>query len=115
MQPQMAVADVDVQRIRLERMRTPTFHAAAEALGHPETRFRRVKFAHAVQERDVGLIRPLDRFPFVPDDPAKLDLDCYVAFNIQVQGLPLAISTKLKLVEVTHVDQPPVERFVAVG
>ena len=87
LQPQMAVADVDVQRIRLERMRTPTFHAAAEALGHPETRFRRIGFAHAMQERDVGLVRPLDRFPFVPDDPAKLDLDCYEAFNIQVQGL----------------------------
>ncbi|MBL8771017.1 MAG: NAD(+) synthase, partial [Phenylobacterium sp.] len=36
---------------------------------------------------DVGLIRPLDRFPFVPDDPARLDQDCYEAFNIQVSGL----------------------------
>ena len=33
------------------------------------------------------LIRPLDRFPFVPDDPARLDQDCFEAFNIQVQGL----------------------------
>ena len=38
--------------------------------------------------RDAAdLIRPLDRFPFVPDDPARLDQDCYEAFNIQVQGL----------------------------
>jgi NAD+ synthase (glutamine-hydrolysing) len=35
----------------------------------------------------VGLVRTIDRFPFVPDDPAKLDLDCYEAFNIQLQGL----------------------------
>jgi NAD+ synthase (glutamine-hydrolysing) len=35
----------------------------------------------------VGLLRPLDRFPFVPSDPARLDQDCYEAFNIQVQGL----------------------------
>ena len=34
-----------------------------------------------------GLCRPLDRFPFVPDDPARLDQDCFEAFNIQVQGL----------------------------
>ncbi|MDB5444433.1 MAG: glutamine-dependent synthetase, partial [Phenylobacterium sp.] len=33
------------------------------------------------------LIRPIDRFPFVPNDPARLDQDCYEAFNIQVQGL----------------------------
>jgi NAD+ synthase (glutamine-hydrolysing) len=38
----------------------------------------------------VGLIAPLDRFPFVPDDPARLDQDCYEAFNIQVQGLSQA-------------------------
>jgi NAD+ synthase (glutamine-hydrolysing) len=34
-----------------------------------------------------GLERSIDRFPFVPDDAAKLDRDCYEAFNIQVQGL----------------------------
>ncbi|WP_010532884.1 NAD(+) synthase [Brachybacterium squillarum] len=33
------------------------------------------------------LRRHLDRFPFVPDDPARLALDCYEAYNIQVAGL----------------------------
>ena len=84
---QMAVADIDVQRIRLERLRTPTFNAAAAAANHPETAFRRIVFEHAAHARDVGLARTIDRFPFVPDDPAKLDLDCYEAFNIQLQGL----------------------------
>lgn len=84
---QMAVADVDVERIRLERMRTPTFDAAAVAAGHPECAFRRAVFEHVARDADVGLVRPIDRFPFVPDDPAKLDLDCFEAFNIQVQGL----------------------------
>jgi NAD+ synthase (glutamine-hydrolysing) len=87
MSRQMAVADVDVQRIRLERLRTPTFNAAAVAAHHPETSFRRVVFEHDAHTRDVGLARTIDRFPFVPDDPAKLDLDCYEAFNIQLQGL----------------------------
>ena len=31
--------------------------------------------------------RKVDRFPFVPDDPARLELDCYEAYNIQVSGL----------------------------
>jgi NAD+ synthase (glutamine-hydrolysing) len=84
---EMAVADIDVERLRLERLRTPTFNDAAVAAGHPERRFRRVRFAHKPHFDDVGLIRPLDRFPFVPDDPARLDKDCYEAFNIQVQGL----------------------------
>ncbi|MGY5766417.1 NAD(+) synthase [Brachybacterium sp. DNPG3] len=33
------------------------------------------------------LRRPLHRFPFVPDDPARLAQDCYEAYNIQVAGL----------------------------
>jgi NAD+ synthase (glutamine-hydrolysing) len=84
---QMAIADIDVERLRLERARTPTFANAAAAAGRPERTFRRVAFAHQPTFDDVGLRRPLDRFPFVPDDPARLDLDCYEAFNIQVQGL----------------------------
>src|SRR5258705_85755 len=86
-QSQMAVADVDVERIRLERMRTLTFNAAAAAAGHPEKRFRKIAFEHQPDFADVGLERKVDRFPFVPDDPKRLDLDCYEAFNIQVQGL----------------------------
>src|SRR6185503_8649308 len=68
-QSQMAVADVDVERIRLERMRTPTFNAAAAGSGHPEMVFRRVLFDHRQTEADVGLARSIDRFPYVPDDP----------------------------------------------
>jgi NAD+ synthase (glutamine-hydrolysing) len=84
---QMAVADIDVERLRLERMRTPTFNNAAVAAGRPETAFRRIAFDHRPTFEDIGLERPLDRFPFVPHDPARLDQDCYEAFNIQVQGL----------------------------
>jgi NAD+ synthase (glutamine-hydrolysing) len=84
---QMAVADVDVERLRQERMRTVTFNAAAANAGHPEKSFRRIEFAHAPEFVDAGLERKIDRFPFVPDDPLRLDLDCYEAFNIQVQGL----------------------------
>jgi NAD+ synthase (glutamine-hydrolysing) len=92
---QMAIADVDVERLRLERMRTPTFNNAAVAAGRPETAFRRVRFEHKPSTGDIGLLRAIDRFPFVPDDPARLDKDCYEAFNIQVQGLAKRIqSTK---------------------
>jgi NAD+ synthase (glutamine-hydrolysing) len=84
---QMAVGDVDVERLRLERMRTLTYNSAAVAAGNPETTFRRIAFEHQPSFEDVGLERAIDRFPFVPDDPAKLDRDCFEAFNIQVHGL----------------------------
>jgi NAD+ synthase (glutamine-hydrolysing) len=94
---QMAVADIDVERLRLERMRTPTFNNAAVAAGRPEARFRKVRFEHKPNFEDVGLLRRVDRFPFVPHDPARLDQDCYEAFNIQVQGLSQRLrSTKAK-------------------
>ena len=87
LESQMAVADIDVQRLRLERMRTPTFNDTAAANAHPERRFRRISFSHARQPIDVGLRRQIDRFPFVPDAIERLDRDCYETFNIQSQGL----------------------------
>ena len=36
---------------------------------------------------DVGLRRTVERFPFVPADPQRLEQDCYEAYNIQVSGL----------------------------
>ena len=83
----MAVADVDVERLQLERMRTGTFNEAAIANDMPDRRFRRIMFQYDPTKKDVGFRRSVDRFPFVPDDAAKLDEDCYEAFNIQVTGL----------------------------
>src|SRR3546814_12758924 len=68
-------------------MRTGTFNGAAAAAGHPERRFRRIAFDHQPTLDDIGLERVIRRFPFVPNDPARLDEDCYEAFNIQVEGL----------------------------
>jgi NAD+ synthase (glutamine-hydrolysing) len=86
-EPELIYADIDVERIRQARMRFGTFNDSAAAHGHPETRFRRITFAHQPDFADVGLHREIARFPFVPADPARLDEDCYEAFNIQVEGL----------------------------
>lgn len=84
---ELALADVDVQRLRLERMRMPTFNDNAVAAGHPEKSVRRIHFEHRPSLQDIGFERRLRRFPFVPNRPDQLDQDCYEAFNIQVQGL----------------------------
>jgi NAD+ synthase (glutamine-hydrolysing) len=87
MEPELCVADVDAQRLRLERMRMPTFNDNAVAAGHPEKSARRIPFEHRPAMKDIGFERRLRRFPYVPNRPEQLDQDCYEAFNIQVQGL----------------------------
>jgi len=84
---ELAVADIDVQRLRLERMHNGTFNDNARAAGHPEKSFRSIGFAHAPEIADIGFERRMRRFPYVPNRPEQLDQDCYEAFNIQVQGL----------------------------
>ncbi len=85
--PELCVADIDTDRILGDRFRIPTFNDAAEAAGRPEDSFRTILFDHAPAQGDLGLIRPVRRFPFVPGRRDHLDADCYEAFNIQVDGL----------------------------
>lgn len=82
--PRRSVADVDLDRLRQDRLRQGTFDDNRRTTS-PE--FRTVSFELAPPAGDIGLRRALDRFPFVPDDPARLAQDCYEAFNIQVSGL----------------------------
>ncbi|MET4895941.1 NAD(+) synthase [Sphingomonadaceae bacterium jetA1] len=86
-QPSLTMADVDVERVVQERLRFGTFNDAAAFAGHPERAFRRIRFVHAPEAGDQGLVRPVARFPFVPDDPAQRDADCFEAYNIQVEAL----------------------------
>src|SRR5438067_1603849 len=85
--PEMAVADVDLGRIRQERMRTNTFGDNARLIGEAAPPFRRVAFDFAAAAGELELRRRVERFPFVPADPAMLADNCYEAYNIQVQGL----------------------------
>ena len=85
-EPELTIADVDTGRILSERMRTGTFNDGAEAAG-PAAAMRRIRFEHAPHMDDIGLVRPIRRFPYVPNRASHLDQDCYEAFNIQVEGL----------------------------
>ncbi len=84
--PAMAMADVDVARLRQERMRVGSF-GDSTTLSPPEAPFRIVPLDFAPPAGDLALVRPIERFPFTPSDPAKLAENCYEAYNIQVQGL----------------------------
>jgi NAD+ synthase (glutamine-hydrolysing) len=80
-------ADVDLGRIRQERLRNGGFADNARDLGTRVSRFRRVEFALDAPRKSIRLERAIERFPYVPSDPAKLRDNCYEAYNIQVQGL----------------------------
>ncbi|PHY19462.1 NAD(+) synthase [Caulobacter sp. BP25] len=84
--PAWTFADVDVERIRQERMRVGSF-GDAMALAPPKVPFRVVSFDFQAPAGDLALARAIERFPFTPSDPAKLRENCYEAYNIQVQGL----------------------------
>ncbi len=84
---EMAVADVDLGRIRQERMRTNTFGDSVRATAGTGPAFRTLAFDFAEPGERLALRRNIERFPYVPSDPAMLRENCYEAYNIQVQGL----------------------------
>ena len=81
------VADVDLARLRQERMRQGTFDDNRRTHAARTDAFRQVSFTLDPPSTDLGLRRPVARYPFVPDDPARLAQDCYEAYSIQVHGL----------------------------
>ena len=101
--PRASVVDVDIEGLRAERLRQGTFADNARTLSSPvagaptaattftdPAAFRRIRIDVAdlaAPRTDIGLRRRVDRFPFVPDDPARLAQDCYEAYNIQVAAL----------------------------
>ncbi|KRF15515.1 NAD synthetase [Nocardioides sp. Soil797] len=82
-----SVADVDLGRIRQDRLRQGTFDDNRRAYDARTAAFRTVEFTLEPPTGDIGLRRKVDRFPFVPDDAERLAQDCYEAYNIQVSGL----------------------------
>ena len=101
--PRATVVDVDIEGLRAERLRQGTFADNGRTLSSPvagapaaattftdPAAFRRIRIGAAeltAPRTNIGLRRRVDRFPFVPDDPARLAQDCYEAYNIQVAAL----------------------------
>lgn len=85
---QLVLAEVDLERLALERMRQNTFGQSMQLHREELRRFRKVQFDLQVPKNGRLLCsRTIDRFPYVPSDPTVRDRRCYEAYNIQVQGL----------------------------
>ncbi len=85
--PRRTVVDVDLDRVRQERLRQGTFDDNRRTHAERVAGLRTVELTLDPPAGDLGLRRKVDRFPFVPDDAERLALDCYEAYNIQVSGL----------------------------
>ena len=93
---QFSVADIDLDLLRHERMQMGSFDTNRRR--HPAA-FRRVPFRLDPPSGDIGLERRVERYPFVPADPTRLEQDCYEAYNIQVSGL----AQRLRAIGTMHV------------
>jgi NAD+ synthase (glutamine-hydrolysing) len=84
-EPQLALADVDLDRLLADRMRQNTFGAAMRR--HAGEVFRTVEFALPVPGGKLLLERKIEPRPYVPSDPRTRDARCEEVYRIQVQGL----------------------------
>ncbi len=81
---QITLADVDLDLLRQERALMGTFD---DNRRDREPSLRKIGFTLDPPSADIGFLRKVERFPFVPSDESLLEQDCYEAYNIQVAGL----------------------------
>jgi NAD+ synthase (glutamine-hydrolysing) len=80
--------DIDLQRLVQERARQTSFGQAAARHRAELGRFRVIDVPlQAPSAERLLLKRPVQRFPYVPADPAQRDERCDEVYNIQVQAL----------------------------
>ncbi|MFI6167428.1 NAD(+) synthase [Nocardia sp. NPDC051052] len=91
-QPQLVTADLDLRRLAADRLRTTSF--ADNVHDHRErlAELRRIEVELPIPAGAVDLRRDIERFPYVPADPAVRNERCAEVQHIQVEGL----STRLR-------------------
>jgi len=86
-QEQLIFADLNLDRLISDRASTSSFGDCVHDHRRSLARIRRVEFVLGVQSEAVPLRREIERFPYVPADPASRSERCEEVYSIQVQGL----------------------------
>ena len=81
---ELVAADVDTERLRVERARQTSF---ADAVHSAPSAYRTLPLAAIPAPEGRRLERAIDPHPFVPSDPSTLDERCREVFSIQTAGL----------------------------
>jgi NAD+ synthase (glutamine-hydrolysing) len=84
---QLQLADVDLERLAQDRMRTTSFNDCARDHRDVLRRMRRAHFTWGADEGPAWLEREIARFPYVPGDRRRRDERCGEVYAIQVAGL----------------------------
>jgi NAD+ synthase (glutamine-hydrolysing) len=84
---QLITADIDLDRLLQDRMRITSFNDAVGEHRQQVAEVRHIPFEFEIPRGDIKLIRNVQRFPYVPIDPAVLDERCFEVYNIQVHSL----------------------------
>src|SRR5579884_59296 len=84
---QLILADVNLDRLLSDRSTTSTFTDSVHDHRRRLARMRRIEFELAGGGASVALRREIERFPYVPADPARRSERCEEVYSIQVQGL----------------------------
>jgi NAD+ synthase (glutamine-hydrolysing) len=84
---QMAVADIDLERLRQDRVRLTSFHDCASMHRDRIAPMRRITFDFELPDGEVPLRRRIQWFPYVPSESTRRDERCREVYDIQVQGL----------------------------
>lgn len=84
----LTLADIDLAGLQRARLQQNSFGDNAQQLAADAYPLGIIEFtANPPRDKNLGLQRPISRFPFVPDDESKLDSDCWESFHIQVNAL----------------------------
>jgi NAD+ synthase (glutamine-hydrolysing) len=83
----LITADIDLDHLRQERARLTSFGDCVQANAAHLGGFRRVEFDLEWPKGRLPLTRRVERFPYVPADPARRDERCAEVYDIQVEGL----------------------------
>lgn len=86
-EPQVVIADVDLERLMKDRMTMTSFTWKGYGPEHHSRTFRRLKFPLAAPKGRIMPVREIPRFPYIPLDLTLRGRRCYEIYNIQVQGL----------------------------
>ncbi len=84
----MIYGDVDLERLSRERMRQTTFGQSTRRHANEVDKFQVVSVPASLPDAEyLPLMRAINRFPYVPSNPATRDERCAEVYNIQMQGL----------------------------
>jgi NAD+ synthase (glutamine-hydrolysing) len=84
---QLIFADIDLDRLLSDRSSTSSYGDSIHDHRRKLARMRRIEFDLGVARRPATLRRAIERFPYVPSNPASRNERCEEVYNIQVRGL----------------------------